>query len=75
MEQQERCSVAGEFAWRFFVAGLKLAPSILYFPSVQNPVNALFVLSSCEAGTLRPPHWCCSLDSGRTSFARLWSLL
>lgn len=34
------CSVAGEFAWRFFVAGLKLAPSILYFPSVQNPVNA-----------------------------------
>lgn len=34
------CSVAGEFAWRFLVAGLKLAPSILYFPSVQNPVNA-----------------------------------
>lgn len=68
------CSVAGEFAWRFFVAGLKLAPSILYFPSVQNPVNARVCPKQSWSWYIETPPWCCSLDSGRTSFPRLWSL-
>lgn len=68
------CSAAGEFAWRFFVAGLKLAPSILYFPSVQNPVNACVCPKQSWSWYIETPPWCCSLDSGRISFPRLWSL-